>query len=164
MWRRHLHQRNHIKTKFTLLRIYFNAVCQVLRWILPCTWIRWVIQRCFQRVIWWQWGQHVDDLLDDITSLVGICLIPEPDDSTDDASNESCEDKDSDEIIIVLCAIRTRSSSLVASIRTHYYSLIASLWLNVFSDSSLASFIIFITSETCECWFLSGWNRRAMGR
>ena len=60
----------------------------------------------------------MDDLLDDITGLVGICLLPEPDDSTDDIPNNSSEDEDSDEIIIVFCAIRTHSSSLIASIRT----------------------------------------------
>ena len=69
----------------------------------------------------------MDDLLDEITGLVGICLLPEPDYSTDNVSNESSEDDDSDEIIIVLCAIRTHSSSLIASIRTNYSSLIASL-------------------------------------
>ena len=40
------------------------------------------------------------DLLDDITSLVGICLLPEPDDSTDNVSNESFEEKDSEKYII----------------------------------------------------------------
>ena len=61
-------------------------------------------------------ARNVDDLLDEITDLVCICFLPEPDDSTYDVSNESYEDEDSDEIIIVLCAIRTRSSSLIASL------------------------------------------------
>ena len=69
----------------------------------------------------------MDDLLDGVTGLVGICLLPEPDDSTDDVSNESSEDKDSDENIIVSCAIRTCSSYLIASIRTCSSSIIASL-------------------------------------
>ena len=69
----------------------------------------------------------MDYLLDDITVLVGICLLPEPDDSTDDVSNDSSEDEDSDEIIIVLCAIRKFSSSLISSIWTRSSSLIASL-------------------------------------
>ena len=38
----------------------------------------------------------MDDLLDEITGLVGIYLIPEPDDSKEDVSNESSEDEDSD--------------------------------------------------------------------
>ena len=92
----------------------------------------------------------MDDLLDDITGLVGICLISEPDDSTEKFSNESSEDEDSYEIMIIFCAIQTRSSYLIAYIRTRYSFLIASLWRNVFSNSSLASFLIFITSETCE--------------
>ena len=58
----------------------------------------------------------MDDLLDEITDLVGICLLPKPDYSTEDVSNESSEDEDSDEIIIVFCVIQTRSSSLIASI------------------------------------------------
>ena len=57
---------------------------------------------------------NVDDLIYDITGLVGICLLPEPHDSTDDVSNESSEDGDSDEIIIVFYTIRTRSSSLIS--------------------------------------------------
>ena len=107
---------------------------------------------------------NVDDLLDYITSSVRICLLPESNDSSNDVSNESSEDNDSDEIIIVFCAIRTRSSYLISSIRTRFYSLIASLWRNVSSNSSLASFIICVTSETCECWFLSGWNWQARER
>ena len=59
----------------------------------------------------------MDDLLDDIT-------VSEPYHSTDNVSNESYEDEDSDEIIIVFCAIRTSSSSLIAYIRTRYSSLI----------------------------------------
>ena len=58
----------------------------------------------------------MDDLLDEITGLVGICLLPEPDYSTDDVSNKSSEDEDSDKIIIVFCAIWTHSSSLIVSI------------------------------------------------
>ena len=69
----------------------------------------------------------MDDLLDEITSLVGIFLLPEPDYSKDDVFNESSEDKGSDENIIVFCAIRTRSSSLISSIWTRYSSIIASL-------------------------------------
>ena len=59
----------------------------------------------------------MDDLLDEITGLVGICLLPEPADLTDDVSNESSEDNDSDKIIIVFCAIWKGSSSRIASIR-----------------------------------------------
>ena len=59
---------------------------------------------------------NVDDLLYDITGLFVILLLPEPDDSTDNVSNESSENEDSDKIIIVFCAIRTRSFSLIASI------------------------------------------------
>ena len=66
----------------------------------------------------------MDDLLDYINGLVGICLLPEPDDSTEDVSNESSEDEDSDKIIIVLCAIRTRSSSLVAFVRARSLPLL----------------------------------------
>ena len=67
----------------------------------------------------------MDDLLDDITGLVGICLLLEPDYSTYNVSNDSSEDKDSDEIIIVVCAIRTRSYSLISFIRTCSSYLIA---------------------------------------
>ena len=88
-------------------------------------------------------ARNVDALLDDVTGLGGIFLLPE-------------SDSLSDEIIISFCSIRTRSPSLVASIQTHSSSLISSLLCNVLSNYSLASFIIFITSVTCELWFLSG--------
>ena len=68
---------------------------------------------------------NMDDLLDDTTGLVSTCLLHEPDDSPDDVSNESSEDEDSDEIIIVFCAVRTSSSSIIVSIRTRSSSLIA---------------------------------------
>ena len=35
---------------------------------------------------------NVDDLLDDVTGLVGFCLVLESDESPDDVSNESSED------------------------------------------------------------------------
>ena len=34
---------------------------------------------------------NVDDLLDDVTGLVGFCLVPELDESSDDISDESYE-------------------------------------------------------------------------
>ena len=46
----------------------------------------------------------MDDILDDVTGLVGICLVPESDESSGDVSDESYddyEDKKSDEIAIV---------------------------------------------------------------
>ena len=54
----------------------------------------------------------MDDLLYDITGLVGICLLPEPYDSTDYVSNESSEDEDSEIVLIVLCAIGKHYSYL----------------------------------------------------
>ena len=80
---------------------------------------------------------NVDVLLDDITGLNGISLLPDFYSS-------------SDEIILAFCAIWICSSSLISS-----------FWRNVLSNSSLALFIIFITSVTYECWFLSGLNWRA---
>ena len=61
---------------------------------------------------------NVDALLDEATGLDGISLLPESDSS-------------SDEIIIVLCSIWTRSSSLIASMQTLSSFLISSLWRNV---------------------------------
>ena len=59
----------------------------------------------------------MDDLLYDVTGLVSFCLDTESDESSDDISNELSEDNEdgeSDEISIVLCAIRTRLYSLIA--------------------------------------------------
>ena len=58
----------------------------------------------------------MDDLLDDVTGLVGVCLVPESDKSSDDVSNKSSEDyedEESDKISIEFCAIRTRYCSLI---------------------------------------------------
>ena len=44
---------------------------------------------------------NLDDLLDDVTSLVGFCFVTESDDSSDNVSNESYKDdgdKESDKI------------------------------------------------------------------
>ena len=35
-------------------------------WYFPCIWIIWVIRRCFQRVIWGQWRQHIRQHLNSI--------------------------------------------------------------------------------------------------
>ena len=69
----------------------------------------------------------MDDLLNYITSLVVISVLLEPNNLSDDVSNESSEDEDSDNIIIVFFAIQTRSSSLIESIMACYSSLLASL-------------------------------------
>ena len=61
----------------------------------------------------------MDDLLDDFTGLVGICFVTESNESSDYVSNESYEDdedKESDDISIVFCAIRTYSFPLMASL------------------------------------------------
>ena len=45
----------------------------------------------------------MDDLLDDVNSLVGFCLVPESDESSEDVSNEPYKDdkdKESDEVSI----------------------------------------------------------------
>ena len=94
---------------------------------------------------------NVDALLDDVTSLGSICLIPD-------------SDSLSDEIIIAFYAIRTRSPSLIAYIRTCSCYLIVSLLRNVSPKSSLAWFIICIKSVQFKFWFLSGWNWRARER
>ena len=46
---------------------------------------------------------NVDYLLDEVTGLVGFCLVPESDESSDNVSNDSSEeneDEESDEISI----------------------------------------------------------------
>ena len=42
-------------------------------------------------------ARNVDDLLDDVTGLVGFCFVPESDDSSDDVSCESYEDNEDKE-------------------------------------------------------------------
>ena len=40
---------------------------------------------------------NVDDLLYDVTGLIGFCLVPESDESSDDVFNESYEDDEDEE-------------------------------------------------------------------
>ena len=61
----------------------------------------------------------MDGLLDDVTGLVGFCLVPESDESYDNVSDESSEDKEdkeSDKISIYFFAIWTRSCYFACSI------------------------------------------------
>ena len=61
----------------------------------------------------------MDDLLDDVSGLVGFCLVPESDESFDDVSDESSEDnedEESDEIPIYFCAVWTRYCSFACSV------------------------------------------------
>ena len=46
-------------------------------------------------------ARHIDNVLEDITGLVGICLLSEPDYSWEYISNEKSEYEDSDKIIVV---------------------------------------------------------------
>ena len=60
----------------------------------------------------------MDDLLDDITGLVGFCLVTESYESYENVSEESYEeneDEGSDEISIYFCAVRTNSCSFACS-------------------------------------------------
>ena len=41
--------------------------------------------------------ENVDDLLYDFTGLIGFCLVPESDGSSDDISNESYEEDEDEE-------------------------------------------------------------------
>ena len=62
-------------------------------------------------------SKNVDVLLDEVTVLVGFCLLPESDESSDDVSDKSSdddEDKELDEISIYFCAALTRSCYLIA--------------------------------------------------
>ena len=61
----------------------------------------------------------MDDLLDEVTGLVGFCLVLESDELTYDVSDESSEDdedKESDKTSIYFCAIWTRSFSFACYI------------------------------------------------
>ena len=61
----------------------------------------------------------MDGLLDDVTGLVGFCLVPESDDSSDDIYDklsEDDEDEEPDEISIYFCAVWTRSCYFTYSI------------------------------------------------
>ena len=66
----------------------------------------------------------MDDLLDEVTSLVGFCLVPGSDESSDDVFNESSEvdeDEESDNILIYFCAVWTWSSSFACAIAAFAY-------------------------------------------
>ena len=89
-------------------------------------------RNCFElEVSWWDCfkgvsllsdlclARNVDDLLDDVTGLVGFSLVPEWDESSDNVVNESFEDdeaEESDKISIYLYAVWTHSCSFAFSI------------------------------------------------
>ena len=43
---------------------------------LPCTWIRWVIRRCFQLVVWGRWGQGIGRNFNIIMCRTDMFLFP----------------------------------------------------------------------------------------
>ena len=60
----------------------------------------------------------MEDLLDDVTGLVGFSLVPESYESFNDVYDDSYEedkDEESDEISIYFCALWTRSCYFVCS-------------------------------------------------
>ena len=159
-----------------LLRIYLNVVCQVLGWFLTCTWIRWVIWRCFWRVVWWGWGRVIRRNFDILLfrmdtflflsvfywgfascwfSVIFFSLFIK-------ASISACFFRYSDSS----CAFLIRSSFLQASSwrwRSSYLSwvlLISSLWHNISPNPCSASLIMRKAAEDCEYLFFSEWNQR----
>ena len=61
----------------------------------------------------------MDNLLPDDTGLVGFCLVPESDESSDDVSDESSEDdedEESDKFLIYFCSVWTRSCYFACSV------------------------------------------------
>ena len=64
-------------------------------------------------------ARNVDDLLDDVTVLVGFCLVPESDGSSENIFKESSDDDEDEElekISIYFCAVWTRYCSFACSI------------------------------------------------
>ena len=94
----------------------------------------------------------MDNLLDDVTGLVGFYIVPEPDNSSHDVSDDSFEDdedKESDEISIYFCAIWTRSCSFACSIADFCNLLIfKNLLLLIHTSVHLRLFLLFF------CFFL----------
>ena len=150
------------------LRIYFNVVFQVLAWFLPCTWFRWVIWQCFQRVKWWRiWrgNRKIDILLFRMNTLLFLhvfhCSF------ADCWSSGTCcslfiwasisdfffhDSASSCDFLISLSSLQDSSwhwrySSLSLVL------LIASLWRNMSSNPWLDLFILQKSSEACGCLF-----------
>ena len=164
------------KKKFTQLRIYFNVVCQVLIWFLTCTWIKRVICRCFQRVIWWRKGRGIRQTfyilsfrLDTFLFLwvfhCGFAYF---------WYSGTCFSLFI-QVSISACLFRSSTSSCAFLIRSSYlqvYSwrwrssslywviLIVSLWSNKSFNTCLALFVIWKSEESCGCLFLSGREQR----
>ena len=62
---------------------------------------------------------YVDGLLDDVTGLIGFCLVPESDESSNndfDDLSEDDEDEESENISIYFCAVWTRYFPFACSI------------------------------------------------
>ena len=156
--------------KFMKLRIYLNVVCKVLGWFLSCTWIRWFIRRCFQRVIWWRWGREIRQ-----TSVIFLCrmytflflcvfhcgftacwysgtcfsLFIQASISAClfCSSVSSCD--------FLICSSYIQASSWRwRSLSFPWVFLIASLWRNPPFNPSLASIFMQKSAEACGCLFL----------
>ena len=162
------------------LRICFNVVCQVLVWLLPCTWIRWVIRQCFQRVIWWQRGRGIIQNFDILSChkdtflflhvlhcgfaacwYSGNCcsLFIQASISACffGSSTYSCD------LLIRPSSLQDSSWRWISS-SLSWVLLIESLWRNTSLNIFLASFIMRKSAEACECLFLSGWYQRSSSR
>ena len=92
-------------------------------------------------------AKNVDDLLHDITGLVGFCLVLELYESSNNVSDESSEDnedEESDKISIYFCAVWTRSYSFAC-----YVADFADFW----SSGTYCSLLI--QASILSCFFCS---------
>ena len=96
---------------------------------------------------------NLDDLLDDVTGLVGFCLIPESYESSRDVYNESSkddEDEESEEISIFLCVVWTRSCSFVCSIAAFAAFWSSGTCCSLFIQDSISSCFFCYSDYSCD--------------
>ena len=145
-------------------------------WFMSCNWIRLVIQQCFWRVIWWQWGRgirlNIDILYCRMDTFLFLCVLHCGFCILLIFRNLLILIHTSVHFILFLSLFSSSCAFL-----SHYFSLqtsswrwssssiswvltIASLWRNTSSDPSLDSFIVIKAAEACGCLFLSGWDQR----
>ena len=159
------------------LRIYFNLVCQVLVCFFSCTWIRWFIEQCYQRVIWWQRWQGIRQNFNILPCRMDMFFFI----SVSHCGFAACWYSGNCSFLflqasISACFFRSCAYSCTFLISSSYLQasswrwrssslswvlLIASLWRNTHSNPCLASFIMQKSEEACGCLFLSGWDQRA---
>ena len=95
----------------------------------------------------------MDDLLDNNTGFVVICLVPESDESSNNVYNDSYEDdedKESDENSIYSCSVWTRSCFFACSIADFASCRSSGTCCSLFVQASISACSVCSSASFCD--------------